>query len=157
MLSQLEQVVSNSNPDIPLWWDAQVSRASAFRLVGQQAAALELLRKLPANVPNPEVATKLLTEKIYASIQSNNEAAWDGLLTAVRVIKYPTPRLQLAELQLLMAKSTKAAASDKADWQKWATDLVAEIENRHGPYWGLSLIHIPSPRDQRGSRMPSSA
>ena len=22
---------------------------------------------------------------------------------------------------------------------------------------GLSLIHIPSPRDQRGSRMPSSA
>ena len=136
VLSQLEQVVSNSNPDIPLWWDAQVSRASAFRLVGQQAAALELLRKLPANVPNPEVATKLLTEKIYASIQSNNEAAWDGLLTAVRVIKYPTPRLQLAELQLLMAKSTKAAASDKADWQKWATDLVAEIENRHGPYWG---------------------
>ena len=29
--------------------------------------------------------------------------------------------------------------------------LVAEIAR------GLSLIHIPSPRDQRGSRMPSSA
>ena len=31
-------------------------------------------------------------------------------------------------------------------------DRLEELEP-----WKLSLIHIPSPRDQRGSRMPSSA
>ena len=36
--------------------------------------------------------------------------------------------------------------------------LLADEINRAAPkVQGLSLIHIPSPRDQRGSRMPSSA
>ena len=59
--------------------------------------------------------------------------------------------------QPLMIFVTVAGRPDKKKTDQVSSLWQTSLQNNNIQVQRLSLIHIPSPRDQRGSRMPSSA
>ena len=136
VLSRLNDVTTNSNPSLPLWWEAQISRAKTYRLTGQRSQLETLFRQLPDTPPQQSLDVQVLTERILTSIQFEQPKSWPDLLNKSKTVKKATPNLQLSVLQLLMAQANRASASEKQQWQTSATEMVDQIERSHGRYWG---------------------
>ena len=145
VLSRLDEVVTQSNSDLPLWWDAHVSKARCLRLMQKPRQFSELIDSLPKK----ELTSELLTERVLAALDFDWTEKWLKLRQLFSQINKPTPHLQLAFLKMVMSQASRSKESDRSKFQTQATDLVKQIENDHGPYWGrraeILLIGSVSP------------
>lgn len=68
--NRLEEVLNQSNPDQPLWWQAQINQMKCYTLLGNNAAADSVLRELPLKQLPASQAAPLLEQKIDAAVAS---------------------------------------------------------------------------------------
>ncbi len=136
VLKRLDEVITSSNSELDLWWEAQISRAKCMRLMNNQGQFYKLILSLPSEFLNDEIKTSLLTERVTAAVEFGIRRQWPELIDEFVQTEKPTPQLRLAVLKLLMADAATAASGAKQAQQKRATDLVKQIELSHGKYWG---------------------
>jgi hypothetical protein len=160
VLERLDEVVSQSNPDFSLWWDSQLAKAECYRLLEKAEAWEQLMSSLPMDQLSADSTQKLLTERVLmAAVRATPdwaERSAPSLIGQVRALSNPTPELQMALLKLSLQMATLPGA-EKTKWQAMATELVNEIETRHGPYWGRRGEILLVGSVQPNSADPSSA
>lgn len=136
VLFRLEEVITQSNAELPLWWNAQSSKARCLRLMKKPGRFNQLIQSLPTKNINEQAIQDLLTERVQASIDFDWKKSWPSLEKAFMKIQNPNPLLQLSVLQMLMADAAGSDERNKQQRQSQATELVKAIESVHGPYWG---------------------
>ncbi|MEM9411777.1 MAG: hypothetical protein AAGA30_11730, partial [Planctomycetota bacterium] len=137
VLERLQSVLTQSNPDVPLWWNAQISRLHCLRLKKDWPSASKVLASLPETELSDELIQKLLTERVLLAVEHLAPNQWTELMKEYAEMNRPSPLLQLAILKMSMATATRAdSEAEKKKWQAMATNLVGEVELIHGPYWG---------------------
>ena len=135
VLERLEQVTTQSNPDLPLWWDAQIATATCFRLQKDATSIRKWFGSLPDSELSEELKAKILTEQILTAIDFNQRGQFELLLKKFSVIDAPNPELQLAGLRMMMAQAADAEGDQKRSKLAAATQLVKVIEATQGQYW----------------------
>ncbi|MCH2181006.1 MAG: hypothetical protein MK108_03290 [Mariniblastus sp.] len=134
---RIDEVLNQSNPDQPLWWQAQINQAKCYTLLGNSAAADSLLRELPLKQLPASQASQLLEQKIEVAITSGQTDRMSRLLGEIQQANTTDPNLQLSILRLYMqlAKTAQDAPA-RGKWQQTAAGLTRSIETTNGPYWG---------------------
>lgn len=135
--NRIEEVLNQSNPDQPLWWQAQINQIKCYTLLGNRSAAESLLQELPLKQLPASQAPRLLEQKIAVAIASGQGDRISGLLGEIQQADTTDPNLQLAILRLYMqiARTSKEPAI-RTKWQQTAAGLTRSIETTNGPYWG---------------------
>ncbi len=135
VLARLDEVLAQSNPQLPLWWRAQLSRARCYRLMGRPNRAAEVFAGLPEMELTSDLVTERLTEQLLLAAESSTDEK-DALLALAEPFDRPPAQLQLAALRLILALATSEGASKNNQWARRAAKLVDDIEANHGDYWG---------------------
>ncbi len=158
---RLEEVLNQSNPDQPLWWQAQINEMKCYTLLGNHAAADSVLRELPLKRLPASQAAPLLEQKIDAVVASGQTENASSLLGEIQQANTTSPTLQLSILRLYMhLAKTAADKTTGSKWQQTAAQWTQAIETANGPYWGrrAELILIgPSGSGQAGTGTGSPA
>lgn len=157
---RLSEVLRQSNPDQPLWWQAQINQMKCYTLLGDNAAAEAVFRELPLKQLPADQAVPLLEQRTDAAVASGKTDNITELLTAVQQNGSSSPTLQLSILRLYMHLAKQASdPAVRSQWQGVASQLTQTIETTNGPYWGrrAELILIgptvsSSPNDVTGVR-----
>ena len=137
VLERLQSVLNQSNPDLPLWWNAQVSRLQCLRIKKDEELARKILGSLPDMKLSDDLMQKLLTERVLLAVVNQSPNQWTELMKEYSAVKQPSPLLQLAMLKMTMATAANSKTDvEKRKWQGAASNLVSQIELNHGPYWG---------------------
>ena len=159
VLEKLEQVITQSGSDVPLWWQAQIARATCFRLKKDISAFTRLVRSLPEEELSVDLQNDLLKERILAAIEFNQRNQFDFLLSEFSESSQPDPELQLAALALLMYDASKNKGDQKKQRQAQATLLVNLIETTQGPYWGrrAEVLLVGSVESSGNSVQPTAS
>ena len=135
--NRLEEVLKQSNPDQPLWWQAQIQRMKCFTLLGNNAAAKNVLNELPVKQLPASLAPQLLEQQIDAVVATGKIDNVQTLLNAIQTTDRSSPNLQLSILRLYMLLAKTATdGTAQGQWQKSASQLTQAIETINGPYWG---------------------
>ncbi len=136
VLSRLDQVITQSNAEVPLWWKAQIARATCIRLKKDPVAFKRLISTLPRNEISADLQNDFLVQRILAAIDFQQNDQFAELLQAFAQAENPSAQLQLAGLQMIMFQAAQLPDAQKKRKQADATNLVNVIESTHGPYWG---------------------
>ena len=123
-------------------------------LASASSRRLDLLRQIsiePNEVYAPDIdETPLKSEKPKALAERLSQ----GKAQAARD-KFSTPYILAADTVVACGQNILDKAENAEQAEKYITKLSGR---RHRVYGGICLLYTsPSPRDQRGSRMPSSA
>ena len=158
VLFRLDEVITQSNVELPLWWDAHTSKAHCLRLMNKPGRFNQLIRSLPKKTINPQVFQALLTERVHAAVDFGWNQSWTVLGKEYVKIQNPNPLLQLAVLRMLMADATKSDESVKQQRLSQATELVKTIEQSQGPYWGrrAEILLVGAVKPEAGDSVVSS-
>ncbi|MBN1589383.1 MAG: hypothetical protein JW888_07705, partial [Pirellulales bacterium] len=127
-------------PDDPLIWKSRLSRATCYRLLSDYAAAEQALASIAQQHAPAAVALKARAEAVRLALARNQIDQAVGLLQVPNdLAQVDSPDWDFARLEACLA--AWHAASDARDsaaaesWQTRASQLVRQIEARHGAYW----------------------
>lgn len=128
---QLEEAMLAVSEAEPLHWLASIELITLERMLHDTARAAKLLEELELKKPPALAIAPLRAEKIRLLVAANQaaKAASEGAKWASET----SPRdadLDLALLEAIVAENSLATTS------KSLMDTLAEIEAKHGPYWG---------------------
>ena len=136
VLFRLQEVITQSNAELPLWWNAHISKAKCLRLMKKPDQFNQLIERLPKKKINSQIVEDLLIERVQAAVDFGWNKTWIGLAKEFVKIQNPNPLLQLAALKMLMAEANRSDETVKKQRLTQATNLVKQIESSQGPYWG---------------------
>ena len=138
VIARLEEVAQQTNPEMPLWWNVQIERIRALNLQGRFDEASSGLSKISGKdvLVSDQRKSDFLVQQIDLALAQRLGDA-NQLIEAAAQITDRTAELDLAIVRLMMEAGT--SATEKLEQDR------------------CLLYTSPSPRDQRGSRMPSSA
>jgi tetratricopeptide (TPR) repeat protein len=138
VMERLQQVSSQTDSTMPLWWEIQIGRVEALRLQGKLDAAIEQLNKISTKelLTSDTRKSEMVRQQIELSLDLGRGDPVQ-LITAARAIKQSTPELDLSVVRLMMQTGTAARQTSERDkWQQAATVMTQSIEEKHGAYWG---------------------
>ena len=161
VLKRLKEVLNQTNPEEPLWWQAQLNRAKGMRLSGDASGAAVTLAQLPIEQLPKNLAAELIEQQIENLIASNRLQSAGSVLQQAAVIQPIPPRLHLAILRLYLAMASQSSdAQQQQRWQNEAARLTQTIEMAHGGYWGrraeLLLIGPATPQTTATTEPPAA-
>jgi tetratricopeptide (TPR) repeat protein len=147
---QLEETVAAIGQEDPLHWLASIELATFERMLGDLARAGQVLTELEAKGPPSNSVTTLKAEQIRLLVAGGKAgvAAREGTKWADAA----TPRnadLDLAVFEAIAADAAAAASTDAI------MEKLAEIESRHGPYWGRRASALVLKHSPDGAKMES--
>ena len=153
VLQQLDELTSQTNSDVPLWWRAQTSRIKCLRLMKRFDQATRVINDLPETELTDDLKTGILAQRVLIAAETGQDASRQELFDEIAAITRPGPQLSLAVLRWMMGSAARANGATKQQLQQQAADWVAAIENAHGAYWGrrAEILLVGSIKPDSGS------
>lgn len=138
VVQRLDQVASQTNSAMPLWWSVQVDRMEALRLQGKISELNDVLKKLSTKeILNSDLRRSDVLRQQVELLLERNQGDGERLLAAANLIKQPTADLDLSLVRLMMHTGENADQQrGREKWQRAANRMAKLIGQRHGRFWG---------------------
>ena len=138
VIKRLDEVARQTGPEMPLWWNLQIDRIHALRLLNRFDQASSELNKLSTKeiLNTDQRRSDFLVQQIEL-VTGQGLGGAEQLIAASGQIQNRSAELDLAIVRLMMKAGATATDQTQTDrWQRAASELTKTIEDAHGRYYG---------------------
>ena len=136
LLAPLAQLDSGE----PLAWPSRLDEIVCYRLLGDAATAERRLTQLDEQKPPARIALGARAERVRLALaRGESEEALKLLDAGLALDGVTSSELDYAALEACVVASRQAQEANRAEeaakWRAKGAELVALIDERHGPFW----------------------